>query len=199
MPNKERRLREKKELRQQILDVAREIASTDGWQNVTIRKICAEIHYTAPVIYQYFESKEMILQSLRVDGFMQVFEQFEIVNEKHEQADKRIFEYALVWWHFAKVHPEIYQVMFNLQGAVCDNRENKQSRMVVDYYNEAFTEINAKAKRSQKYRLELCDNLISIIHGFIAMRMVNKIKSGNENAEHVFKSALQRFIHSIKE
>ena len=72
MPIKERRRKEKEELRQQILDVAKDIAATDGWQNVTIRKICDQIHYTAPVIYQYFESKEMILQSLRKDGLMQV-------------------------------------------------------------------------------------------------------------------------------
>ena len=34
---KERRRKEKEELRQQILDVAKDIAANDGWQNVTIR------------------------------------------------------------------------------------------------------------------------------------------------------------------
>lgn len=108
----------------------------------------------------------------------------------------------MVWWNFALVNPELYQVMFNLQGAVCDLNEsvkNPQSRLVIEYYTAAFSQINQKAKRSEKYTLELCDNLISIIHGFIAMRMVNKIRSGNENAEQVFKNALQRFIHSIND
>lgn len=202
MPIAERRRKQKEMLRQTILDVAKDIAAKDGWQNVTIRKICEQIHYTAPVVYQHFKSKEMILQSLRVDGFIQVFEQFAKVDDKHIKAEKRLVEYALVWWNFALVNPELYQVMFNLQGAVCSQSENKnnpQSQTVVEYYSIAFSQINAKAKRSEKYSLELCDNLISIIHGFIAMRMVNKIRSGNENAEHIYKNSLQRFIHSISE
>ncbi len=199
MQIKERRKREKEELRQSILDVAKDIAANDGWQNVTIRKICDKIKYTAPVIYQYFESKEMIMQSLRKEGFVQVLDTFREVDEKHIQPEKRLLEYGCVWWHFAKENPELYQVMFNLQGAVCSSDGRDQVRYVVDFYKEAFASMNAKAKRSDKYSLELCDNLIAIIHGFISMRMVNKIKSGSDNAEPVFKNALQRFIHSINE
>ena len=198
---KERRRKEKEELRQQILDVAKDIAANDGWQNVTIRKICEQIHYTAPVVYQYFASKEMILQSLRKDGFVQVFNLFEEVDKKYKLTEKRLFEYALTWWNFAIQHPEIYQVMFNLQGAVCLQNESsvKINNNVMDYYHPAFKLLNKKAKRSEEYNLELTDNLIAIIHGFISMNMANKIKSGNEKALVVFKNSLQRFIHSIND
>lgn len=198
---KERRRKEKEELRQQILDVAKDIAANDGWQNVTIRKICEQIHYTAPVVYQYFASKEMILQSLRKDGFVQVFNLFEEVDKKYKLPEKRLFEYALTWWNFAIQHPEIYQVMFNLQGAVCLQNESsvKINNNVMDYYHPAFKLLNKKAKRSEEYNLELTDNLIAIMHGFISMNMANKIKSGNEKALVVFKNSLQRFIHSIND
>lgn len=198
MPNKERRKREKEELRQQILDVAKDIAATDGWQNVTIRKICDKIHYTAPVVYQYFESKEMILESLRLEGIMQVQLIFEKVDKKYSAPEKRLQEYALAWWHFAQQHPELYQVMYNLQGAICTGNGNNIST-IVKHYSIAFSAINQKAKRSEKFRLELCDHLIAIIHGFIALRMVNKIKSGNENAGKAYKNSLQRFIDSIND
>ena len=201
MSNKERRRKEKEELRQQILDVARDIASKDGWQNVTIRKICEQIKYTAPVVYQYFESKEMILQSLRKDGFIQVFHLFETVDKKYKAPEKRLFEYALTCWNFAIQYPEIYQVMFNLQGAVCLQNEGniKIHNTVMDYYHPAFESINQKAKRSEIYCLELTDNFIAIIHGFISMNMANKIKSGNDRALLIYKNSLQRFIHSIND
>jgi AcrR family transcriptional regulator len=201
MPLKERRRKEKEELRQQILDVAMDIAANDGWQNVTIRKICEKINYTAPVVYQHFKSKEMILQSLRKDGFIKVFNLFEEVDKKYKAPEKRLFEYALTWWNFAIQHPEIYQVMFNLQGAICLQNETstKINNTVMDYYHPAFKQINKKAKRSEVYSLELTDNLIAIIHGFIALNMVNKIKSGNDKALLVYKSALQRFIQSIND
>ncbi|HRG36378.1 MAG: TetR/AcrR family transcriptional regulator [Chitinophagales bacterium] len=201
MPNKERRRKEKEELQQKILAVAKDIAASDGWQNVTIRKICDKIHYTAPVIYQYFENKEAILQSLRTDGFIQVFNLFEKVNAKHQTADKRLLEYAITWWNFAIQHPEIYQVMFNLHGAVCVHNDSniKVHNTVMDYYHPAFKQINQKAKRSEIYSLELTDSFIAIIHGFISMNMANKIKSGNNKATQVFKNSMIRFIHSLKE
>lgn len=198
MPNKERRKREKEELRQQILDVAKDIAAADGWQNVTIRKICDKIHYTAPVIYQYFESKEKILESLRIEGIKQVYQIFEQVDKKYTSPEKRLLEYGLAWWRFARTHAELYQVMYNLQGAVCSNNENNQST-VVGFYHTAFSAINQQAKRSSVFRLELCDHFIALIHGFIAMRMVNKIRSGNDKAETVYKNALRRFIHSVND
>ena len=198
MPNKERRRKEKEELRQQILDVAKDIAANDGWQNVTIRKICEQIHYTAPVIYQYFESKEMIMESLRHDGLKQVSLIFEQIDKQHLSPEKRLVEYALAWWNFSKSNPELYQVMFNLQGAVCVNGETSLIT-VIGFYKAAFCDINSKAKRSEKFRLELCDNLIAIIHGFISIRMVNKIKSGSDHADTAYKNSIQRFIHSIND
>ena len=81
--------------------------------------------------------------------------------------------------------------MFNLQGAVCLQNESsvKINNNVMDYYHPAFKLLNKKAKRSEEYNLELTDNLIAIIHGFISMNMANKIKSGNEKALVVFKNS----------
>lgn len=198
MTTKLRRQKEKEDMRQQILDVSKEIAAKDGWQNLTIRKICAKINYTAPVIYQYFGSKDHILISLREDGFVQIFEAFNKVDRKHKNPSKRLLEYGNVWWDFSKNNPELYQVMFNLQGAVCSSNGNAQSNRIVDYYNAVFIQINPSVAKNEKLKLELCDNIIAIIHGFIAMRMVNKIKSGKENADNAYQNALKRFINSIK-
>lgn len=199
MSVQDRRLKHKEELRQQILDVSKDIASSDGWQNLTIRKICQKINYTAPVIYQYFENKESILLSLREDGFEQIFSLFDEVNLKYSDAEQRLFEYGLVWWNFSKNNPELYQVMFNLQGAICsENNDNIQSKKVTEYYNAAFKEINEEAKTSSLARLELNDNIIAIVHGFIAMRMVNLVKSGKGNVDKSFRKALTLFINSIK-
>lgn len=199
---KERRQHEKLLMRQAILDVAKEIAANDGWQNVTIRKICSKIKYTAPVIYQYFENKDTILQELRKESYQQIFNEFMLVDKKYHLAEKRLLEYALVWWNFAANHPELYQVMFNLQGAVCNETTKNidtQRNLIIDYYQASFIQLNTKAKRSKPFSLELCDNLIAVIHGFITVNMVNKLKSGNENANKVFKNAILRFIHSIKD
>jgi len=197
--SKTRRLEEKEERRKLILDVAKEIAIVDGWQNLTIRKICNKINYTAPVIYQYFENKDGILLALKKDGFTSVLEQFEAVVNKTEEPEKRLFEFGMVWWSFSKNNPELYQVMFNLQGAVCMNYLTKANKSVVEYYIHEFEQINKSVEKTERLKLELCDNLIALIHGFISMRMFNKIKSGNSNADNSYKKALMLFINSIKD
>src|SRR6266550_3666489 len=66
---KERRDRERLEMRQAILDSAREIAAKEGWQAVTIRRVAEKIEYSPPAIYEYFESKEALLEEEGREAF----------------------------------------------------------------------------------------------------------------------------------
>src|SRR5215831_17182373 len=60
---KERRDRERTEMRQAILHAASEIAAQEGWHAVTIRRVAERIEYSPPTIYEYFESKEALLEA----------------------------------------------------------------------------------------------------------------------------------------
>lgn len=200
MYSQQRRAEEKNEIRSIILRASKEIAANDGWQNLTIRKICEKIHYTAPVIYQYFESKDKILIALRTEGIDSMYQKFEEIDKKTDNPEKRLIKYGLAWWNFALNYPELYQVMYNLQGVLCLEaaaQKPTQHNTVIDFYKSAFAAINSKVSKSEKLQLELCDNLIALIHGFIALNMVDKIRSGKEHAEEVYKVALHRFIDSI--
>ncbi len=196
----DRRNREKREMKNAILQVARDIAARDGWQNLTIRKICDEIHYTAPVIYQYFESKDMILLALRMEAIGLAYQDFEKLHKKTNDPAKLMMEYGLIWWNFADTNPELYQVIYNLQGVMCPE-EGKPHYLenIRQHYRESLMAINSKARRSEKYMWELYDNFGCLIHGFISIYMVNKIRSGQDNAKTVFKNALQRYIQSIND
>ena len=57
---KERREREKDNLRQAILDAAGELFVNEGFENVSIRKIAHKIEYSATTIYIYFKDKKDI-------------------------------------------------------------------------------------------------------------------------------------------
>jgi AcrR family transcriptional regulator len=88
---KERRQRQRQELKGGILAAARGIASSEGWQAVTIRKIAALIEYSPPVIYEYFGSKEEILLEVMRTGYA---EQLRAVEAAAGAADG--FEEALL-------------------------------------------------------------------------------------------------------
>ena len=50
MGTKERRAREKEQLRRQIIDAARELFVSEGYANVSMRKIADKIEYSPTVI-----------------------------------------------------------------------------------------------------------------------------------------------------
>src|SRR5512135_3451537 len=69
---KQRRERERQEIRRRILSTAREIAAEEGWQAVTTRKVAERIEYSQSTIYEYFENKEAILLALLRSGYEQL-------------------------------------------------------------------------------------------------------------------------------
>ena len=57
----ERKERQRKEVRDSILQSAWQLVNEEGWQNLSIRKIADAIEYSVPVVYDHFENKEAIL------------------------------------------------------------------------------------------------------------------------------------------
>src|ERR1700735_5878668 len=60
----ERRAREKKELRGEILDAARDLFLREGYENVSMRKIAEKIEYSPTTIYLYFQDKADLLDCI---------------------------------------------------------------------------------------------------------------------------------------
>src|SRR2546427_6798677 len=70
----ERKAREREELKQQILDAARELFVREGYENVSMRKIAEKIEYSPATIYTYFKDKDEILDCLCEETFLHLHE-----------------------------------------------------------------------------------------------------------------------------
>src|SRR5215468_7848228 len=66
---KERQERDRIAVRRGILDAARDLFVTEGYGNVSIRKIAERIEYSPAAIYGYFPSKDDIFFALADEGF----------------------------------------------------------------------------------------------------------------------------------
>src|SRR5947208_8641755 len=66
---KERQERDREAVRRAILDAARDLFVTEGYQNVSIRKIAERIEYSPAALYGYFGSKDDIFFALAEEGF----------------------------------------------------------------------------------------------------------------------------------
>jgi AcrR family transcriptional regulator len=61
---KERREREREEIRTRILDAARELFANEGVESVTMRRIADRIEYSPTAIYFHFRDKDALLAEL---------------------------------------------------------------------------------------------------------------------------------------
>src|SRR5262245_39054027 len=66
---KERHERDREAIKRAILDAARNLFVSEGYQNVSIRKIAERIEYSPAAIYGYFSSKDDIFFALAEEGF----------------------------------------------------------------------------------------------------------------------------------
>lgn len=76
---RERREREREELRRVILDAARELFVTEGYQNVSMRKIADRIEYSPTTIYLYFKDKHELLHHICEEAFAELAADLEAI------------------------------------------------------------------------------------------------------------------------
>jgi AcrR family transcriptional regulator len=106
-----RREREKLDTRQRILDAARELFATEGYDAVTMRKIADRIEYTPTAIYFHFEDKDALIRELCAADFLalaQAFQPIALVPDPIE----RIKRTGSAYIEFALAHPNHYRLMF---------------------------------------------------------------------------------------
>ena len=78
----ERRIRQKDEVRNSILETAWQIVREEGWQSLSIRKIADAIEYSVPVIYDHFENKDCILLEFGKQGFALLIKKLQAAKKK---------------------------------------------------------------------------------------------------------------------
>lgn len=108
---KERKERQKTEMREAILSAALKLFSDEGYENVTMRKIADKIEYSVGTIYLYFKDRDEIFFELHNRGFAQ-FYQKQLSVQHIKDPIERLFAHGMAYIEFAMEKPEYYDVMF---------------------------------------------------------------------------------------
>src|SRR5580692_3211582 len=74
---KERREREKSETRDKILDAARELFVTEGYEGVSMRRVAEKIEYSPTAIYVHFADKNELFHELCGQDFARLPEEMQ--------------------------------------------------------------------------------------------------------------------------
>ena len=107
----ERRAREKEELRQEIMDAARELFVKEGFDNVSMRKIAEKIEYSPTTIYLYFQDKADLLDCIVEETLSALQSRLDSLRQGHDLvADLKAGLTAYIeYWTY---HPNDFRVAF---------------------------------------------------------------------------------------
>ena len=111
MGTKERREREREEVRSKIMDAARDLFVRDGYESVSMRKIADAIEYSPTAIYQHFADKAALMQQLCQNDFQALAHVFHDLAQIADPIE-RIRQTGHTYIRFAAKHPNHYRFMF---------------------------------------------------------------------------------------
>ena len=197
MGSKERIQRLKDETRANILEAALQIVKEEGWQALSMRKIADIIEYTAPMIYEYFENKDAILNELAKQGHLLLAKRVQLAKEKNQEHSKQLQAMWLAYWDFSFEERELYQLMFGIGTACCEgNKLEKIRPSFADIISEVIREVMAPQNPSQETICQKYFTYWAVIHGLISINIVDK-GDGEITNQRILQDAIQGITHSL--
>lgn len=135
----ERRAREKEELRQEILVAARDLFVTEGFENVSMRKIAEKIEYSPTTIYLYFQDKTDLLDAMCEETLILMHEGLEEVRRIHTDPLDRMRFGLRTYIEFGLEHPNDYRVSFMMEvKGFADSGRNLRCKSMGEKIYTAF-------------------------------------------------------------
>jgi AcrR family transcriptional regulator len=113
------RLRRQQRTHQAILDAARQILTQQGADQLSMRGIAERIDYSPAGLYEYFGSKEEIIQALCTQAHEQLRDRLLQIDASLPPVE-RLESLGLAYIQFALANPEIYLLMFTNPPALAD-------------------------------------------------------------------------------
>jgi AcrR family transcriptional regulator len=93
--------------RDQVVRLARDVAESDGWPAVTMRRLAADLGVTQPVLYSAFAGRQALVDAVALDGYTDLAAALE-----DEEATP--LPRMLAYLGFAAGHPQVYAAMSSM-------------------------------------------------------------------------------------
>ncbi|KAA0992811.1 TetR/AcrR family transcriptional regulator [Dyadobacter aurulentus] len=195
----ERKIRQKENMRTNILAVALRLVKEEGWQSLSIRKIADAIEYSVPVIYDHFANKEDILYELSLDGF-RLLERILEKNKRNIRDPRELLKaHAESYWNFAFKNPEYYQLMYGL-GMPCSGsgKVKPELNCFRNHIGEAIEKIVTEKKSTDDETCFKIHAFWSVLHGLISIMMMrcSDIDDSTMNKK-VMDDTVEAFIKNL--
>ncbi|MDH6623854.1 AcrR family transcriptional regulator [Streptomyces sp. LBL] len=189
MPNSTRRARERASTHDRIIEAALRVLENEGAAALTIRRIAADVEYTAPVVYQHFANKDALVLQLVAHGYGLMLAELRRVLEEPD-IDRRMLGVASEYVRFAGEHPHLYEAM---NSAMVDADERRRAaEPALDVLKELLTTWSDAHGVDLADRAEACEIVWGTLYGMASLGYLGTI--GTEHAQRLAEQALSAIL-----
>ena len=176
MSIKDRREREKKQLRQNILGAAQKIINKEGFKALSMRKLAERIEYSPGAIYLHFQNRNQIAQELALAGYGRLFEELVAALQTKGLVD-RLKNVGLAYVAFGIKHPETYRLIFMgdaeymeavFTNPTPDHPAKKCYQILTDIAEALKNEGRYTGKLTPN---EIADTIWAALHGIVSLKL----------------------------
>ena len=168
MGTKERRAREKEQLRQQILFAARELFVNEGYENVSMRKIANKIEYSPTTIYLYFKDKADLLDSVCKETLLHLLNTLEQLKNDKGDPVETLRKSGRAYVEFGLKYPQDYKLTFVIRPQYQKGlglQEGSVGEQVFDYLRVMVSEC-IRQKKFRQMDVETTGQVLwAAVHG----------------------------------
>jgi AcrR family transcriptional regulator len=173
-----RKQQERTELKNHILEKAKEIFIRDGQEGMTIRKIATEIKYSPGTIYLYYVDKDEILHDLMEKGFEALAKSMSDILTI-ENAVERLKAMGKRYVKFGLENQDWYTIMFNSVAPMNHIQRCKQEWCTGISFFEFFVATCKEACQSNplkdKDERSIALQLWSMCHGIVSLMLAQRM------------------------
>ena len=190
----DRKIRQKEEVRANILDTAWGLVVAEGWHSFSIRKIADAIEYSVPVIYSHFENKDAILLEFNRKGFALLAEAMAAAKAGQSNPADELRMMGRAYWKWAFTNKEYYQLMFGLGIPTCDTA--RKIPAMADFQAVVRSSILAMAPAGSKCPFDpflKYQSFWSMLHGLVSINMVS-VNTADKAAPHEGREGLPELV-----
>lgn len=203
MAIKERKEREKQDMRNMIIESATQLFLKQGYDKTSIRSIAEDIEYSPATIYLYFKDKDEIFYVIHENAFTlleKVFRKHDTITDPFEKLTAICKSYI----DFALRNPDYYDLMFIMRAPLsqiaCADHW-KEGSSAFEYLLTTISDCVDQKLIHSDNKFLLAMSVWSFGHGLVSLYVRGRfgvMKISDEIVTEMLDNAIDLFLNNLK-
>ncbi len=179
-----------------IMDVALNLFSLQGYESVGVQKIVDEAKVTKPTLYYYFGNKKGLLEAILLENFTKLIDQLKSSINTQNKLKENLHLLTSNYFEFAKQNSVFYRLQLTLffsppeseTHAAVLKHNNAVFELVVNIFN--LHDDNKSEKKNNRFAF----TFLGMINNYISLYLGNLLKLEADSADKL----VNQFLYGIK-